>query len=75
MRKIIEGLKDAIRFAKGDHTGARVTHYETASGAVKIEDSCGCIWCDVGNKPIRHNPPGDNYHVTARGRFPCTRKH
>lgn len=62
MNKIVEGMKRAVRFAKGDTAGARVTNYP------KVEDGCGCIWCDVGNK---HKA---GYHETARGSFRCTRQ-
>lgn len=31
--KIVEGLREATSFAKGEPTGARVTHYEVTDGA------------------------------------------
>lgn len=33
MNKIVEGMKDAVRFAKGEDVGARVTRYEPSHGS------------------------------------------
>lgn len=62
--KVIKGLQDAIRHAKGEGVGTRVTHY----GNDAIEDSCGCVFCDIGLKRM------SGLHHTARGDFPCTAK-
>lgn len=36
-----------------------------------VEDSCGCVWCDLGLEPTR--PFTDALvHKTARGTFRCT---
>ncbi len=36
----------------------------------KIEDSCGCIWCDLGLEP-RKAQDGTLWHDNKRGSFTC----
>lgn len=68
MNKIIEGLKSAIRYAKGDTAGSRTTAYLSGGEKITVEDGCGCVWCDIAV------PREAGYHTTARGSFRCTRR-
>lgn len=36
----------------------------------KIEDSCGCVWCDMGIEPSKAQD-GTPWHDTKQGSFVC----
>lgn len=43
-----------------------------------VEDSCGCVWCDMDLTPTPMIAPNGfhmgDVHVTKRGNFPCTKQ-
>lgn len=42
--------------------------FDSDDFTVTVEDSCGCIWCDIGFTPK------DDHHETAKGSFLCTNR-
>jgi len=48
--------------------------YTKATGA-KVEDSCGCVFCDLGLEPgyRTDGTTREYYHATKHGNVPCTK--
>lgn len=80
MSKIIDGLKSAIRYAKGDTKGTRSTYYFKDRGSVTVEDSCGCVFCDLGletstrvKDAFSSSASLEVFHETTHGDMPCNK--
>lgn len=54
--------------------GASVNHYGRCQCQQGIDDSCGCIFCDLGLDPDVEIDGVKFHHVTRRGNILCERK-
>lgn len=62
--KIVQGLKEAVRHARGEEVGARVT-------IVTVEESKGCVHCDIGLMPLTLHH-GRRVHRLRENLVDCT---
>jgi hypothetical protein len=44
MNKILDGAREALEVARGNP--AVIQH-------IKVTPSCGCVFCDLGNEPVK----------------------
>lgn len=89
MREVVSeveaGIREAVRImdlmGRGGDARDLARHGKNLRALLRapvVEDSCGCIFCDMGLEarpviPTRGLPPG-NYHQTARGEFLCDKQ-
>lgn len=58
---------------KCEHCGEENYHYARCSCQNGVDDSCGCIFCDLGLDPDVEIEGAKFHHVTRRGNILCER--